>query len=164
MTVERLYFLFSDVRTAEKAVDELLLQRVDIHHMHTIAKDGMDIGKLPEATVLQKCDIRHSLLLGIPVGAVLGIGTGLAFHAALNMEIGGLMVATTIFGAILGGWFASMVGLLTTNTAVKPFEEAIERGQILLLVDIPYSKLEQVEHVVGRVDPKAEIKDPELIA
>lgn len=156
--MKKLYFLFPDVSTVRMAVDSLLLKRIDMRHMRVVAKEGMDIGDLPEATVFQKYDIRHSLIVGVPIGALLGIGTGIALHSALNMEMGGLMIVTTLIGAFLGGWFASMVGLITPNTDLKPFFKALNQGKVLLIVNSPYEMVEEVENTVHKIVPSVVYK------
>lgn len=43
----RLYFVLPDVQSAERTMDDLLLARIE-------ARRDLDLGKLPEATFLQK--------------------------------------------------------------------------------------------------------------
>ena len=51
-----LYFLLPCLEVTHKVVDELLLARVDEHHLHVIAAEGTELGDLPKASLLQKSD------------------------------------------------------------------------------------------------------------
>jgi hypothetical protein len=58
----RLYWVLPDVESAKRAADDLLLARVEDRHMHFLARPGMDLGRLHEASVLQKTDVRHAAI------------------------------------------------------------------------------------------------------
>ena len=73
----RLYFLLPNVARARQVVDELLLARVDDHHIHVMARDGVDLGDLPRANLLQRSDFVHGIEIGLSVGGVTGILAGL---------------------------------------------------------------------------------------
>ena len=55
----RLYFLLPNIARARQVVDELLLARIDDHHIHVIAKEGTPLGDLPQASMLQRSDFVH---------------------------------------------------------------------------------------------------------
>ena len=54
--MRRLYFMLPDKEITNTVVDELLLKRIDDHHIHVVAKEGTPMGDLPEANLLQKSD------------------------------------------------------------------------------------------------------------
>jgi len=101
--MRRLYYIFSNAKHAQKVVDTLLLARIEINHMHVVAKEGKNIGDLPEATLFQKHDLRHSLLVGLGAGAILGVIVGLVAHNVLNIPLGGTMLGTALGGRSAGG-------------------------------------------------------------
>lgn len=56
MILRRLYLLFPGQRFAERAVADLQELGVDQRHIHTVAKQGVDITNLPKATLMQRHD------------------------------------------------------------------------------------------------------------
>lgn len=150
----RLYFLIPDLYEARKIFDGLLLKRVPVTKVFVLAKEGVDIGDLPAAGVLQKFDVIHSTLLGIGIGAVIGIIAGIIGHYLFDTPIGGVMVAAAFIGAILGGWSASMIGMMVPNVHLKQFQKNLEEGQLLFLVDVRKERVKEIEAFVNRIGPK----------
>jgi len=72
---------------AKNVVNELLLERVDDHHIHVLANDKTDLGNLPEASLLQKSDFIPSVERGLAIGGITGILAGIA---AVNFPPAGL--------------------------------------------------------------------------
>ena len=54
--MRRLYFLLPNLSATHKVVDELLLARVTEKQIHVIAREGTELGDLPEASLIQKSD------------------------------------------------------------------------------------------------------------
>ena len=76
--MRRIYFLVPDLDNATKVTDELLLARIEEKHIHVIAKEGTELGQLPEATLLQTSDVIPALERGLAVGGATGILAGVA--------------------------------------------------------------------------------------
>jgi len=144
----RLYFLAHDIADAKLVFNQLLLARVNVHHIHFLSKNEADLGDLPAATNFQRYDIRGSAAKGFILGAIIGIFGGIIGHGVFNVAIGGAMIATTIIGALLGGWFASMIGMMVPNQELKKFKKDIEDGQVLIIVDVPFNKVKHTEDLV----------------
>lgn len=66
--MRRLYFLLPDLETTHKVVDELLLARVEERHLHVIAAEGVALGDLPKASLLQKSDFIPAMERGVALG------------------------------------------------------------------------------------------------
>jgi len=60
-----------------------------------------------------------------------------------------------VVGALFGAWAASMIGISTPNTALKRFEAAIGEGRVLLMVDVPKDRVEEIQELVHRSHPEA---------
>ncbi len=157
----RLYFIIPNLDDAEKILDVLLIKRVCHHYIHFLAKEGTDMKSLPEATVFQKNDILHSLLLGAGAGVIFGIIAGIAFHIAMGWEIGGGIVIAMIIGAVLGAWSASMVGMMTPNVHLKPFYPAMNKGHILMMVDVAKERVDEIEEAVKKRYPQVDYQGVE---
>ena len=147
---KRLYFLLPTYESAKQIVDELLIARIDENHIHVMAKEGVDIGDLPEASILQTSDIVHGVESGMVIGGISGlVGSIIAITALqLGSMMGLVVLGCTIFGAIFGIWSAGMIGSSAKNTRLKNFEEAMDSGKILLMADVPIDKVTEVKHKV----------------
>ena len=156
----RLYFLLPNVARARQAVDELLLARIDDSHIHVLAKDGIPLGDLPQANLLQRSDFVHGVELGISVGGATGVLAGLV---AITFPPGGIalggwtVLACALAGAVIGAWVAGMIGTDVPNSQLREFEEAVEQGQILMMVDVPRGKVDDVTRMIKRHHPEADM-------
>ena len=162
--MRRLYFLVPDIQTARKIVDECLLARIEERHMHLVAKEGTLMEDLPEATFLQKTDFVPALEKGLALGGATGVVAGLVamfFPPAGLIFGGGAVLATALAGAGVGAWVSSMVGAAIPNSRVKEFEQAIEQGQILMMVDVRKDRVEDVEEMIKQHHPEAEVEGTE---
>ena len=54
-----------------------------------------------------------------------------------------------------------MVGLSVGNTRHKKFEDAIERGELLMLIDVPISRVPEISELIQKHHPEAELEGTE---
>jgi len=156
----RLYFLLPSVARARQVVDELLLARIDEHHIHVLANDDTTLGDLPRANLLQRSDFIHGVEIGLIVGGATGVLAGLVAIAfpPEGIQLGGWAVlALALAGALIGAWVSGMVGTDIPNSQLKEFERAVEQGQILMMVDVPKDKVETVSRMIKRHHPEADM-------
>lgn len=165
----RLYFLLPDINSAEVVHNELLLAKVEEKHQHIIAKDGIDLKDLPEADLRQKTDIIHGLQLGMIIGGLTGAILS-TIAVMLDMIVPGIEVwsvtSLTVGGAFLGAFASTMIAVNVRNTRLTRFQEEVEKGQILYMVDVPYKRVEEIIQLVRGHHPEADIKgiDPQIPA
>jgi len=154
----RLYFLLPDLESARLTANDLLLARVEFRHMHFLARRGMDLGDLHQANPLQKTDLVHGAEVGLVLGGVCGLLLGLFIvfspPPGVTLELV-IVLATAIGGALLGAWVASLVGASVPNSRIKQYQADIEKGAILLMVDVPPSRIEEIRELVHRRHPEA---------
>lgn len=167
--MRRLYFLLPGVNSAKDIVDELLLNRVEWRHIHVIAGPGVPLEDLPEAHLAQRSDLLPALARGTAAGGITGMLAGLAalaFPPAGLTIAGGAVIAITLFGAGFGAWTATMVGVDLPNSRLKKFEDAIAKGELLMMVDVPRERVAEIEELVRSHHPEAEIggTDPTIPA
>ncbi|MBT8129637.1 MAG: DUF1269 domain-containing protein [Gammaproteobacteria bacterium] len=158
--MRRLYFMVPDLDTANTVVDELLLKRVDDHHIHVVAKEGTPMGDLPEANLLQKSDFIPAMERGLAVGGITGVLAGIAavtFPPAGLVLGGGAILGTSLAGAGIGAWISGMIGMDVPNSQIQKFEDAIEKGEVLMMVDIPKTRVEEIEALVQQHHPDADM-------
>lgn len=166
--MRRIYFLVPNIDITKKIVDELLLARVTEKNIHVLARRGTPLEDLPAASFMQKTDFLPALEQGVALGGATGALAGLvalAFPTGLVLG-GGAVLAASLAGAGLGGWWSSMIGASIGNRRLKDYEDAMERGEFLVMVDVPKDKVEQIEELVKSHHPEAECKgiDPTIPA
>ncbi len=154
----RLYFLLPDVDSARRTADDLLLARVEDRHMRFLARRGTDLGELHEASYLQKTDLMHGAALGLGLGGIAGLLLGLVIVTyppeGTHPQLVAVLVAAVV-GAGLGAWMASMAAAAVPNSRLKPFLPEIDRGKVLLMVDVPYAQIGRIRELVLGRHPEA---------
>jgi hypothetical protein len=150
----RLYFILPNVSEAKKIVNELLLNRICIHHIHFLANEDINLGDLPEANLFQKYDITHSIFLGLGLGAIIGVFIAMIATYNLDLQWGGNLVFITIVSAFLGAWCSSMIGIMVPNRHLKNFDREIEEGKILLMIDVPKEKRAEIKNLITGTHPQ----------
>jgi hypothetical protein len=154
----RLYFLLPDIASARATMTELLLARIEIGHVHLLARRDMLPDDLPAANVLQKTDVIHGARVGVLLGGIAGACAGGLFvmfppaGAALPL---GTILFTALFGAVFGAWASSLAGASLPNSQLRRFHAEIDRGQVLMMVDVPMRRVEEIADLVARRRPEA---------
>lgn len=162
--LNRIYFLLPDVATTRKVVDELLLAHIPYEHIHVLAKRGTPLEELPEASFAQKTDLVPAIERGIAVGGSVGILAGLVavvFPPAGVVAAGGALLFGALGGASFGAWVSAMIGVGMPNSRLQRFEEALERGMILMMADVPKARTLEYEELVHKHHPEADIEGVE---
>ena len=154
----RLYFILPDVESARSMLKEMLLARIEWRHMHFLTRRGTLPDDLPEATVLQKTDIVHGAQMGIAIGAIVGAAAGAL--AVFFPPEGVTLKLITILGVAVGGaffgaWASSMVASSVPNSRLKRFEAEIESGKVLMMVDVPMRRVQEICELVHSHHPEA---------
>jgi uncharacterized membrane protein YeaQ/YmgE (transglycosylase-associated protein family) len=153
-----MYVTLPDVSSARQLANDLLLARIEDKHMHFLARRGTDLGELHEASYLHKTDTVHGAFVGLVLGGVMGVVAGLLLinfpPQGVTLQLGAVLVAA-IVGAVLGTWVASMVGLQVPNSRLKGFENELQEGKILLMLDVPGGRYKEVHDVIARTHPEA---------
>jgi hypothetical protein len=158
--MRRIYFLVPQVQVAKRIVDELLLARVEYRHIHILAKRHTPLEGLPEASLLQKSDFVPAIERGLSLGGAVGTLAGLIAVAfgptSLVVAGGALVLVNALAGAGVGAWLGGMVGMNVGNTRLKRFEDAIERGELLLMIDVARERVDEINELVRKQHPEAQ--------
>jgi hypothetical protein len=163
----RLYFIMPDLASARKAMDDLLLARIEARHIHFLAKRGTPMEGLNEANYLQKSDLVHGAQVGLALGALLGFILGGVLVMTLVTDDRWQIVTVlgaALVGALFGAWVASMVGVAVPNSRLRQFAEVIEAGKLLLMADVPEHRVDEVRQRLNAQHPEAEDRgiDPHI--
>ncbi|HKO89504.1 MAG TPA: hypothetical protein VJU61_00035 [Polyangiaceae bacterium] len=154
-----------DLASARRAMDDLVRARVDVARIHFAGPEGMDMTGLHAANVWQTSDVVHAAKTGWAVGSACGIVVGLL--AALMFPIFGddpeweVAVLVAVVGGVVGTWSASMIGISIPSPRLQRFEGAIAQGQILLMVDLPRSRVRDIEALLQSAHPEARFEGEE---
>jgi hypothetical protein len=161
----RIYWLLPDLASARRTMDDLLLARISEPHIHFVAREGEVLTGLHPANLLQTSDVVRSaqagLVIGGAAGAVLGVIAALFFPLFGDSPEWGMVAVLAIVGAGFGAWSSSLIGISTPNHRLKRFESAIEQGQILLMVDVPRSRVDDIESRLQTLHPEAHLEGVE---
>ena len=154
----RMYVTLPDVSSARTLANDLLLARIEDKHMHFLARRGTDLGELHEASYLQKTDTVHGAAVGLVIGGLMGVLVGLLLinfpPGGVSLQLVAVLIAAVI-GAGLGTWVASMVGLQVPNSRLKGFEPELEDGKVLLMLDVPSGRYDELRTIIARTHPEA---------
>lgn len=154
----RLYFLLPDVDSARNMLNEMLLARIEARYIHFLGRRGELPADLPEAGVLQKTDFVHAAQLGMVLGGLLGAAAGAMFllFPPDGMQVRlGVVLAGSLCGAAFGTWTASLAGAALPNSKLKGLHDDVERGRILMIIDVPMRRTDEISELVARRHPEA---------
>ncbi len=153
----RLYVICPDLQAAQQTMNDLLLARIDERHIHVLARRGAPMEGLHEANVLQKTDLVHGAELGLVVGGVGGVLLGVILvvmpPTGLQLQLV-TVVITALGGALFGTWASSMVAASVPNTKLLAFAKDIEDGKYLMMVDVPFRRVEEIQGLVRKRHPE----------
>lgn len=159
--MRRIYFLVPDVPSGKAIVNELLLARIEERRIHVLARDGTPLQDLPAARLAQRSDLIPALERGAAAGGLTGAVAGLmaaTFPPAGLVLGGGAVVGITLLGSGFGAWVSAMIGVGVPSRRLAQFEGAIAGGELLMMVDVPSARVEEVEAIVTRHHPEAELE------
>jgi hypothetical protein len=142
--MKRIYFLVPDVPTTRAVIAELKAGGIPEGRIHAVASARVKLEGLPEATTLQTSELWHGLERGLGVGGVAGLLGGLlavAFPPAGLILGGQALLLTMLVGAGAGAVVSALVAKDIPNQEIQSYNDAIARGQILLMVDVPKAEL-----------------------
>jgi hypothetical protein len=164
---ERLYFLVDDEDRARTIIEDLRAYGIDDGDLQAVAhRDRYPIEGVPEASFTERTDFLPAARRGVALGGTTGLLAGLVAVALPTPGIvlaGGAMVGTlTAAGAAVGTWAATLAGVGITHRDLKPFEEALDAGRVLVLVDVEADQRADVEARIRAQDDSIVIESGEL--
>ena len=150
----RIYFAFPEPRQARSAVSDLLTAGISRNDIHAVALDPPTIADLPPATAEQRRDRTWSLeatywranlaLFFIAlVGLLAALYAGKPILATLAL---GIMVLTFVTG--------ERFAVRLPHAHLDEQSVPLHHGEVVLMVDVPASRVHEVEQVVSRRHPE----------
>lgn len=152
--LRRLFFLFPDEAHAQRVVDELINNDIPKHRIHAIAR-GIELNTLPEATERQKRDTAFRLekILWNANLSIFALAFVLLFAALVAGEFlwAAAAVAVMLASFIAGEWFV----VYLPDVHLSEFTDALSHGEILLMIDVPKKRVDEIERFVHHHHPEA---------
>jgi hypothetical protein len=157
--MRRLCILLPDVASAHGVVDDLRREGINDADIYVVANERTELGDLPDAGRIEESDFYPQLERGLALGGTIGVIGGLiAMRVAGAVFGGGAVLLFGLVGAGLNGLLAAAAGASFPNSRLNEFEDAIEAGHVLVMVDVPRAKIEDVEKLVNAHHPEIEIE------
>ncbi|MBS4051559.1 MAG: DUF1269 domain-containing protein [Methylomonas sp.] len=157
--MRRIYFLVPDLETTHKIVDELRAEGFEDRHIHVLAKRNTPLGDMPEASVFEKTDFIPAVERGAALGATTGLLAGLVALRFAGFAIaGGPVLGVLVYGATIGAMMSGLAGLQVGNSRVKDYADAIENGQLLVMIDIAKQRIDAIRQLIIKHHPSAEFE------
>jgi hypothetical protein len=152
---------------ARDVLNDLLLHRIDDSHIHFLAHEDIDLDDLPRAEMLQTTDAIHGWGVGLTVGGFTGAAAGVAvlLFPPSGFAMGlGIVLIMSLLGALIGAWASGMIASSVPNPQLDDFEEEVKKGQILLMVDVPKNRIEEITRVLERHNAIVRGREPTIPA
>ena len=106
-------------------------------------KDHQEMSQLLDASIGETTDPIPSLLRGALIGGIIGFMTSLIitqfyseYFAMSSSKILGFSLLSMFFGA----WTSSLIGVSVTNSALKPLETALDKGKVIIQINVSKQK------------------------
>ncbi|MGZ8182460.1 MAG: DUF1269 domain-containing protein [Methylobacter sp.] len=154
--MRRIYFLVPNIAITQKIVDELRSEGIEDRHIHILAKRDTPLEDMPEAGLTIKTDFVPALERGVALGGTTGLLAGLVGLRFAGFAIaGGPVLGLIMAGATIGSLMGGLSGMNSGNSRLKKFEQAIEEGELLVLLDIPKDRIETITQLITKHHPEA---------
>jgi hypothetical protein len=157
--MRRLCFLVPNVESAHGVIDDLRSAGIADANLYVVARGGTPLGDLPEAGEIATSDFYPQLERGLAMGGTIGLIGGLIAMRVLGAVIGGgALLLFGLIGAGVSGLLSAIAGASFPNSRLAQFEQAIEAGSLLIMVDATKEQIPLVEGIVTARHPEAEVE------
>ena len=166
----KLYFLISGKNITETLIHELRTLGIKRRNISILASDEagfdpkidvseIDLKKRSAIVDLYKSDFLPALEKGAAAGGAMGLIAGLAVLASPAGFIvgGGAVLLSTTLDFRLGPWISSVIGIPATHQDIEKFVQAIKEGQVLMMVEVDDSQVENIKFIIKRNHPEVVI-------
>ncbi len=161
--MKRMVFTVPTLELASTIADAIYALGIEEEAIHVVTRDPelLRDTNLLEATELETTDLEKDMDWGIVAGGSVGLLAGLSVIGTGPLGIvlgGGTVLAGSLIGMGLGGWLGKMLGEGTPSQALDTYHEAIELGEVLMLVDVPLETLPQAFGVIKQHCPETTVE------
>jgi hypothetical protein len=116
-----------------------------------IARSDIELEATPEQHKEAGSDFYPAALRGVVGGGAVGLLAGLVAVAIppVGITVAGV-AGLTVAGALTGGWTGALVGASVPGPVRRKFEEEIEAGRVLVVLDGDKEQLVRAEPALAR--------------
>jgi hypothetical protein len=116
-----------------------------------IARSDIELEATPEQHKEAGSDFYPAALRGVVGGGAVGLLAGLVAVAIppVGITVAGV-AGLTVAGALTGGWTGALVGASVPDPVRRKFEEEIESGRVLVVLDGDKEQLVRAEPALAR--------------
>jgi len=136
--MKRYIYAFDSTESARTAVTALRARGIDEQSISLIARADIQLEKIPDGYLDASTDFMPALGRGAALGGAAGMFSGIVAMAIppLGIAIGGsALLGFFAGGALVGAWSSALVGASVPNETRRKFEDEIEAGRTLLVID-----------------------------
>jgi hypothetical protein len=139
------YILMHDVKIIGSFIKTLRKMGVARDDVHVVRKDDhrRELYQIADLSIFETTDLVPSLLRGALLGGlVVFVTTSLfiRFNMDFNIQKEKLLLMLCLIGTMLGAWASSLIGISVINPEIKKIEEGIDRGEVMVLIDVSNEK------------------------
>ncbi len=148
----KLIYSMHTLPAVRNVVTALIAADIPKDDIALIARSDIEMEKIPDQYRDASTDFAPAAMKGALGGGTAGLIAGLVAMVIppFGISIAGAAAIATI-GAMTGTWTGAMVGSSLTDPVRRRFEEEIEAGRILIVVDTP----EDAESTIDRIMQQA---------
>ncbi|MCG8612708.1 MAG: hypothetical protein MI864_19530 [Pseudomonadales bacterium] len=157
--MKRLYFATSTLGCVDDVMTDLHQQGLSDWRLHTLTSNeaGLYTHHIHSANVLYKSDVVRYLERGAIVGLTAALFTLIPLNLSGVLEVSLLgTVGICAFFMLIGGWIGGIGGISKENYKLKRFHNRIEKGQYLMMIDVPKHDLNSIKQTIIAGHPAAQ--------
>ncbi len=138
-----------DVPTADAALRAAREAGLQDDDLSLVARADIELDSIPDHRKEADTDFKPAAIRGAAAGGGTGLLLGLAAVAfpPLGVTLAGAALMT-LGGTLVGTWVAALVGSTVEDPLRRKFEEEIEAGKILLVIDADDETLPRAEAAI----------------
>jgi hypothetical protein len=155
----KLVFTVPDTAGALAVVNSLKDQGLTESEISVIGNDSQKLDAIPDAGEFSN-DVKPAAKRGAAFGGATGLLAGVSAALALpGLAIGGAALAlATAGGATFGVLASALIGSSVPNSQVREYEDAIGRGELLIVVEVDDDRAGDVARHLHTKFPELELK------
>jgi len=144
--MKRLYYLTSSIDDADRISEIMHGNGVTDWHFHVVSRDEAGLYKhhLHSTSFVGKTDLLHSGERGALFGFASGLLLSLIMHLTMGISLS-VVFLTVAMITCFGAWAGGLIGISHVNYRLARFQEDIDAGGYLIMVDVPKDQSEEID-------------------
>ncbi|WP_115529079.1 MULTISPECIES: hypothetical protein [Xanthomonas] len=145
MKLRRVYST-PDLESAQRVLQSARSAGIDNEALSLIARSDIELHDVPDERKDAKTDFVPAAARGAATGGAAGLVAGLVAVAVppIGLTLAGVGVMA-LAGALVGSWSSALIGATVPDPVRRQFEDEIEAGRILVVIDADEQALQGAE-------------------